>query len=155
MKQNKLITIYVIACVVVVGSFYGGMKYDQSKNTGAAGVGARFSNLSSADRQARMQQFGAGGQGGQKGAQRAGGAVSGEILSKDDKSITIKLQDGGSKIILFSDSTQIMKSLAGTAEDINVGGNIMVNGSANPDGSITANMIQLRQNTPVQPNIEK
>ncbi|MFH0856912.1 MAG: hypothetical protein V1860_03375 [bacterium] len=150
MKQTKTITIYVIACVIAgVGAFYGGMKYGMSKNSA---MGKRFQNFSPEERQAGMRQFT---NSGQWGTRVGSGMAAGEIISKDDNGITVKLQDGGSKIILFSDSTQIMKSLAGTAEDINVGGNIMVNGSANPDGSITANMIQLRQNTPVQPNIGK
>ena len=133
---NKLIAI-VIATAIVVGSgaFYGGMKYAENKAV--------------SDRQQRIQQFGGSGTGshnGGSGNRTAGGFASGEVLSKDNKSITIKTQDGGSKIIFYSDSTQIMKADKGSANDITVGEQVTVNGSANSDGSITAQSIQLRPN---------
>jgi len=130
--MNKIIAIVIVSAVIVGGgSFYAGMKYDQSKNK--------------TERQTRMQQFG-GGNGGPRGQQRAagGGFASGEIISKDDKSVTVKLQDGGSKIVFLSDSTKITKSTDGALSDLEAGKNVSVNGAANPDGSITAQTIQLR-----------
>jgi len=146
-KKILIITIVALAAIGA-GSFYGGMKYAQSKNpTGMMrGSAADFANLSQEERQARFQQFGATGAAGgmQKGTRTAGGMIGGEIISKDDKSITVKLIDGGSKIIFFSDTTQITKSASGSPEDLKVGESITANGSINSDGSITAQTIQLR-----------
>ena len=136
--MNKtLLSIIAVASIVGGGAFYGGMKYDQSKV--------------SADRQARAQQFGGGNEvGGQRGARGAngGGYASGEILSKDDKSVTIKMRDGGSKIIFYSDTTEVGKFVNGISGDLEVGKMVSVNGKANSDGSITAQLIQIRPVTP-------
>jgi hypothetical protein len=67
----------------------------------------------------------------------------GEIIAKDEKTITIKLSSGGSKIILLSESTQINKISQGYAEDLKIGENVMVQGTTNSDGSVTAKTIQI------------
>ena len=146
---NKHITTIVVAVVVGGASFFGGMKYGQSK---AGPSLANIQNMSPEERQQLFQQFRGGGTGGGQGSRRGGGFggraggqfVNGDILNKDDKSITIKLSDSGSKIIFFSTSTMIGKTTAGTATDLEVGKRVMVSGSANSDGSVTAQTIQIR-----------
>ena len=69
--------------------------------------------------------------------------VSGEIIGSDDKSVTVKLQDGSSKIVLLSDSAQINKASVGAKEDLKTGENIVVFGTTNSDGSVTAQSIQI------------
>jgi len=148
MKKNIIVTI-IIALLVGAGAFYAGMKYDQSKNPTANLNAEGFANLSSEERQARLQQFGAIGQsGGTRGTQANGGFATGEIISKDEKSLTIKLQDGGSKIVFFSDSTPIMKTASGTSQDLTTGEQVTVTGTTNQDGSLSAQSIQLRPNAP-------
>jgi hypothetical protein len=135
MNKNKIIAIVIGAVILSGGLFYAGMKYDQSKNPPITtrGFGGNTNG-----------RVGAGGQGGVRGGGGAGGFASGEILSKDDTGITIKLQDGGSKIILMSGTTPILKSTSGTAQDLAIGTQVIVNGSANTDGSITAQSVQIR-----------
>jgi hypothetical protein len=71
----------------------------------------------------------------------------GEVLSKDATGITIKLRNGGSQIVLIGGSAQVLKSVTGTLNDVAVGSNVTVIGTANSDGSFTANSIQLRNGT--------
>ncbi|MEW6408060.1 MAG: hypothetical protein AB1465_05210 [Patescibacteria group bacterium] len=139
MKKTLLIVI-VVALLVGGGAFWGGMKYANSKNSRNGSLQRNLSNLMPEQRQQRMAQFGARVGNGQNG----GSFVSGDIISKDDKSITVKLPDGGSKIIFFSDSTQIMKSTKGDPKDLENGKTVMANGKANSDGSINAETIQVR-----------
>ncbi|MDP2704616.1 MAG: DUF5666 domain-containing protein [bacterium] len=153
--MNKLIVIVIAVAVVVGGgAFFGGMKYAESKSPASRFSQADFQNLqnlSPEERQQRLQELGAnagaGFRGGTGGGQRGGGGfTTGEIISKDDKSVTVKLQNGGSKIVFLSDSTEITKSTSGSINDLEVGKNISVNGTANSDGSVTAQSIQLRPN---------
>jgi len=67
-------------------------------------------NGSQADKQANWQK----GQGTSRariptksGSEAGRQGVNGEILSKDDSIITIKLLDGGSKMVFFSDKTEV------------------------------------------------
>ena len=128
--MNKLNIVVIIAVLAVAGAFYGGMKYGQSKPvngaTAQSGANGRFG----------------GGAGRTRGA--GGGFTNGEIIKADDTSITLKLQDGGSKIVFVSPSAVITKQAAGSKSDLQIGQNVMVNGTANADGSLSANMVQLR-----------
>ncbi|MCL5090523.1 MAG: DUF5666 domain-containing protein, partial [Patescibacteria group bacterium] len=70
-------------------------------------------------------------------------AVRGEIISSDDKSITVKLNDGSSKIVFFSEKTEYVKSATAAKSDLKSGNTVMIMGSTNSDGSITAQNIQI------------
>ena len=85
----------------------------------------------------------AGTQNGQRKVQ-IGGGVSGEILNIDEKSITLKMRDGGSRIVFFTNSTPVYKSVAGTSADLKVGAQISTFGNSGSDGSIIAESIQIR-----------
>ena len=74
----------------------------------------------------------------------AGGFVTGQVIAKDTSSITIKLRDGGSQILLLGGSTIIMKATTGTLADLAIGSDITATGASNSDGSLTAQSIQLR-----------
>jgi hypothetical protein len=122
------------------------MVYAKGKTLGGRTAGANFQNLTTEQRQQLMQNGDFAGRG--MGSGVSGGFVGGEIISKDDKSITVKLQDGGSKIIFLSDNTTIVKTTDGTKDDLVVGKQVTITGSANSNGSVTAQNIQLRANFP-------
>lgn len=137
MKNNMIIIIVMVTLVVGAGGFFAGMKYQQSKNPAG-----RFGNFQGV----RNGNFGPRGTslpGGRQGLR----PVSGEIISSDDKSITVKLQDGSSKIVLLTDITTINKSSEGTKPDLKTGEKVAVFGTENPDGSVTAQNVQLGQDT--------
>lgn len=126
-----------VALVLVIGggAFYGGLKYDQSK------VGNKTT--------AQQHQLGNGG-GFRAGRGRGNGGelTTGDIIAKDDKTLTIKMRDGGSKIIFYSESTAVAKTVEGTLSDLEAGKTVMVIGSTNSDGSVAAESIQLRSVPP-------
>lgn len=126
--KNTILIAGILLIVVGVGGFYAGMKYQQSKQP------------SRADFQARMGM----GQG-VPGAQRPAGAegVRGEIISQDETSITVKLPDDSSKIVLISENTAINKATEGSFDDLETGEQVMVFGQTNSDGSISATNIQI------------
>ena len=129
MKKNVLIIVVAITIVATGGgAFYGGVAYAKNQRNNVRNFQQGTGN---------MQGFGNRQQGG------VGGFTMGDIISKDDKSVTVKLQDGGSRIIFLSDSMKVTKSTDGSVADLQVGTQIVANGTANSDGSITAQTIQL------------
>ncbi len=119
--------IYIVPLVVLVfglvSGFFGGIYYQKKQ----------FSSFSQ-QTQSRFRE--------RTGAQNAG-VERGEIINKDINSITIKLRDGGSRIILFSEKTDIGKVTSGSKDDLKSGEQVSAFGKQNSDGSFTAQMIQL------------
>lgn len=136
--DKKLISISLVTFVVAgTLGFFGGIKYAQSKNSSAnpgfaLGVGQ---NRVMGGQQTGTRRVSAG---------PAGGFVSGDVLSKDDKSITVKMRDGSSKIVFYSVTTSVGKAVTGTAADLATGQQVTVSGTTNSDGSMTAQQIQIR-----------
>ena len=140
-KKNQKITIGAVAVVIAIIVFYGGMKYGQhaAASTVAQTQGGQNGQL------ARGTRGGAGRSGG-FGA--GSGFTTGDVLSKDARSLAIKLRSGGSILVFFGSSTPIMKSTSGTSDDIQIGSQVMVAGSTNTDGSLNAQSIQIRPASP-------
>jgi len=129
--MKKIIPIIVTAVILVgAGAFYGGMKYGE--------------NLSLQQGQRSFQANI--GQGFQRNERTGANFLNGEVMAKDEQSLTLKMPDGGSKIVFFSNTTQISKMAEGSINDIEIGKQVMVNGSQNSDGSYTAQTIQLSAN---------
>lgn len=135
--NNKTLAIVVVSTTIIAGGagFFGGMKYQESRRGSVA------------------RQFG-GGQmnrnGLAAGPLRLGEAsrqgfrpVAGEIIKSDATSVTVKLADGSTKIVILTDKTTINKAEAATKDDLKTGQTVAVFGTENADGTMTAQTVQL------------
>jgi hypothetical protein len=133
MPKNHLIKIIILVIIVGGLGFYGGMQYQKSQ------VGS-FAQGQGGSRQRMMGQ----GQGqGAVGQGQNFRPVRGDILSIDNSTMTVKLQDGSSKIIVLSASATYMKEVSSTKNDLKTGDTVAVVGTSNSDGSVTAQNIQI------------
>lgn len=123
----------LVALAVVLAAFGGG--YATARATGGT-----FGMNGMQGRQFGQQ----GGTGSSRSPRFGGGMLGGEIISVEDGSVTLKAQDGGSRTVYIDSKTQVGKMTTGTAADLAAGVNVSVFGSANADGSITAQSIQIR-----------
>lgn len=149
--MNKTIISVLIAVVIAGGGgFYGGMQYEQSQGGANLSAGpGNFQNMSEEERQALFAQ-GGGARGGSVGPQNGqfrpdqGGLSLGEVISVDEASMVIQLpNDAGTKIIFYSESTEVSKQASGSIDDVAVGDTVTIMGESNDDGSISADSIQL------------
>lgn len=127
MKEKKIkksiLGAVVLAVLLMICCYYLGYQNGKSSVTPSgqfAGAGAKFARNNSV------------------------GMVNGSVLSMDNSSITVKMRDGSTKIVLYSPSTLVLKSTTGTTSDVSTGSQVMVQGKTNSDGSVTANTIQIR-----------
>jgi hypothetical protein len=78
-------------------------------------------------------------------AVNGGNMTRGEIISMDETSITIKTESNGSKIIMFSDNTEITETISVPKENMSTGKTVMITGETNEDGTISADTIFIRR----------
>ena len=110
-------------------AFFGGMQYQKMQAPSFAGL-----NRTGGQGQF-FRRFGQGGNGTRP--------VAGQIVSVDTNGITVKMQDGSTKIVVIPDSATINKAATGTKSDLKTGETVAVFGTTNTDGSVTAQNVQL------------
>lgn len=137
MNKQSLIIGAVVALIVGVGAFYGGTVYAKSQISQGATRGAFVGAQGGAGMMGRGA--GAGGVG-----MNRGGLTTGDVVSNDGTTLVVNLLSGGSKNVLLSSSTQFLNLSKATAGDVKQGTSVMVSGTSNADGSITATMVQIR-----------
>jgi pectate lyase len=128
MKKHWLMIGLCVACAAIfffVGMFYG-------KGTAPAAPSGRGFSSSSA------RAFG--------GTRGGFGGGSGQVTAKDSQTITLQLQNGNSEVVFYSSSTQVIKPTAATISDVTDGTQVVIVGTQNSDGSLTAQSIQIRTN---------
>lgn len=136
MASKKCIIASAIIVVIVAGiSFYVGTFFGSRSNSGP-----NFSEFSQNGNRTGFNPSNLNG-----GARNASAGVNfGEIISIENGQITVKLDNGGSKLLFIQDSTIVSKSVEGNIGDLSKGTNITFQGTNNSDGSITAQSIQIR-----------
>jgi ribosomal protein S1 len=144
MKNNTILVVVITAVIAGGLGFLGGTKLQQNKtqNNFRQLAGQRTGNVAP-NSQART------------GNRMGFSPVSGEIINFDDKSITVKMTDGGSKIVILSEKTSINKSDIATITDLKIGEKVAVFGTDNTDGSVTAQSVQLNPVEQVKRNISE
>lgn len=138
MKKNPTLVISIVAIACVGVGFFCGMKYQQTKRS--SNTFARTGNMTN-----KTVKNGTGT--GAKNGNNFGGVQLGTITAMDDTSLTVKLANGGSKIIFVSSTTAYRKTAEAAKSDLNVGDSVAVSGTTNTDGSVTATSIQLNPTT--------
>lgn len=136
-KQAPLVVIIALLAVGG-GSFYGGMLYGKSSVKSAS----QF-NMPGGGAAARM----GGTLGGGAARVRVGGGggfTTGDVVSKTANGFTVKTRDGSSKIVIVASSTTVGKMTEGSMNDVTEGSGVVVAGTSNSDGSITASTVQIR-----------
>ncbi len=131
--MNNKIIIAILVVVVAAASFYGGTMYAGSRRSTAFGLGG----TGGANGGQLRQRFGG------NGANSNNLAVRGKVTSVGNGSMTVQMNDGSSKIVILSNSTNISQSQSAKTSDIKSGDEVMAFGTSNSDGSVTAQDVQL------------
>ena len=143
----------MILIVLIVAVVCGGVGYKVGKMGNRMGMTRLRQDFGGQVRQQGGQGNGQGlrdgsGQGKMGGGQMMGQGrrhTEGEILSVDDKGVTVKLVDGSSKIVLFSDKTTFATSSTIDKTKVVVGGKVDIVGDPNTDGSVSASEVRIVQ----------
>lgn len=116
----------VLIVVALGGGFFAGIQYQKSQRANLAG--GTFQNGQ------MMRRF---------GTTQNVRPVRGQVISMDNNSMTIKLQNGNSDIVILAPSTLFVKSATAAATDMKNGDTVMIIGTQNSDGSVTASDVQI------------
>lgn len=138
MKKPHLFII--VSAVLIAIAFYGGMRF--AKASGADSRSAAFAGMEGRFPGGRTRT---GGDTDVPMMPRGGENMTrGEIISVDENSVTIKTEVNGSKIVMLSDETQISETVNVPKENLAAGKTVMVTGSADNTGIISADTILIR-----------
>jgi hypothetical protein len=132
MNKKSLIITIAVAVVFAGAGFLGGMQYQKTKRITFTGDSQMFNRGGTAGLNNRP-----------RGTRTGMQPVSGEITAVDDKSVTVKTNDGSSKIVIFSATTSINKTSTGAASDLKTGEKVMIIGTSGTDGTVTAQSISI------------
>ncbi|MFH1171281.1 MAG: hypothetical protein V1778_01955 [bacterium] len=149
MKKTSGIVLSVILVLLAAGGgFYGGMRYQKSKSPTLPSFAGRFNGQPGTGNGSTngSRRFGEG---------NGGSVVRGTLSQVSGNTATVKLSDGSSKIVIIGSNATITKSDTATASDLTDGQTVMIIGTTNSDGSVTATDVQLnpqsRQGFPGEP----
>ena len=132
-KNTMMMVAIVLIIVAAVGGFLGGTMYQKNQAPfglmGANGGAGRSGNFA--------------GRFAQGGANANFRPVRGQILNMDTNSLTVKMTDGSTKLVVLSSKTVYSKSATAALSDLKSGDTVNVVGTQNPDGSVTASDVSI------------
>lgn len=131
MKNTKALVPVIMILIGLGVGFFGGVQYrnyqiSKSRGNFTGANGTRFI-----------------GRNGQNGGMMGRNAVIGSILSMDANSITVKLADGSTKIVILGGTTTYSNTVSASQNDLKTGENVAVFGTPNSDGSVTGVNVQI------------
>ena len=129
MNKNSILFTAIVLIIIAAGvGFYAGMQYQGSRTrVNQNQLGSR-----------NFGQFG-----GANGRNDNVRAERGQVLNVGNNTLTIKLNNGSTEIVVLSASTNYTKSQKASFSDIKTGDTLNVFGTPNSDGSVTASDIQI------------
>lgn len=138
MMKNPLLAAFLGAIIFGGVGFFAGTKYQSTKIAANRTSYAGFMN-----------------QNGQRQTVNRNGMrpVTGAVTSIDTNSMTVRLQDGSSKLVILSGTTRFVKTNDVSLSDITTGTQVGVFGSTNADGSVTALNVQINPQLNARPGI--
>jgi hypothetical protein len=151
----KRVAIGFVSVVVLLamagGAFYGGMKFGQNQVIedpakylqGTMGQGRIFGGQGGDFPvvSGNFPDFTGTPAAGQRGFARTAGGNFGTVQSVEDGVVTLSTQDGTLRV-LTTDTTLVQKTMSVGVDALEAGEQVVVSGTTNDDGSITARSIQ-------------
>jgi hypothetical protein len=143
-KIVRLIAAVILAALIAAGGFWGGMAYQTSR---ASQARANFINARGGANGMQLPDGVQGFPGGAAPSGLAPGAfggrgTTGQVKAVDGNVITLSTAQDVTTVSL-SDSTQIQKTVAGTAADLQPGLRVMVTGEMDNGGKLTASQVTI------------
>lgn len=123
LKYDKKTLIIAVVAIFLIGiAFYAGAKYEKSK---LSKMGLLKDSATSAT-----------------GSPASSNSIKGTITAKDDKSVTIKTNDGSSQTVSVSSSTTYGQKGTKSLADLAIGEEVAISGQKNSDGTFSAQSIK-------------
>jgi hypothetical protein len=132
----KKYKVHIIWALIVVVALVGGVMYGKSTAGAGKSLAGSFSSSTRGTYAGR-------------GGAASGGLVTGTVASITGSSMTVQLANGNSEVVLYSSSTPVTEPTTVSVSKLTVGAMVMVGGSSNSDGSLTATTIQIGTGRPV------
>lgn len=126
----KKYLVHIVWLVIAIVALGGGFFWGKASGTASRAAGFAGAYSSSTRRTA--------------GVAAGGGLVTGQIATIESSSITLQLANGNSEVVFYSTSTPVSEPTMVSVNTLKVGTTIMVAGTSNSDGSLTAQTIQVR-----------
>ncbi len=135
MKKVVIVIVAIVLAVgIAAGSFYGGMAYERTQANSVRNAFLRSRGLSA------NGNGSANGQGSNGARGFFGGGVTGQVKSLNGNTLQISTAQNVTTVTLSS-STVIDKTTAGATTDLQPGDRVLVTGSRDSSGNVTATQV--------------